>query len=198
MPVDEDHGITYDIQLLVRDTDWTRLTKQLLLYSAARIFHFGGVAATLRSRTEDYVQEAVKLILDGTRHFDPSERTLFGALSGVIDSLISHDLEKSVRRGVHLSLVQADGDNLIAGEMLEEHLAAKDDFEAEIVLRDQFEAFLASLHDDAELQRYARLRAANTCVTADEYAALMRMPVENVRNMDRRLRRRRLNWSTRQ
>jgi hypothetical protein len=93
--------------MVVRETDWPHLTKQLLGYTAARTSHFGDAVAFLRSKVEIYVLEAVRLILDGTRQFDPAEESLFRALASTVDSLIAEDLEKSGRSSFHLLLVPA-------------------------------------------------------------------------------------------
>lgn len=195
MAVDHQHGLASDVQQALLEADWPHLLKKGLVYTATRIFHFGGMWF-LKARRDEYVQEAAKLILEGQRQFDPERQTLFQCLAGVIDSLISHDIEKVVRRGYHFSLVQGPDDDLLPGEISEEQLAGLDDFENEVLLRDQRDKFIASI-DDEELRRYAQMRADGAYDNAEEFAKALQTTVENIRNMDRRLRRRRAQWSNR-
>jgi len=183
---------TDDLQKLFLRIDWEMMTKKLLLYGRYRVTRFGG-AASLRQNIQDYVHDAVRLLFDGTRQFDGDDEELFGFLCGVIDSLISHDMEKSRRRGRHLSLAWSRGDDETQEEIREDQLPSADDVESDVTLRDRFMAFLASI-EDKQLARYALVRAGDDGSSAEQYASALNTTVEDVRNMDRRLRRRRAQW----
>jgi hypothetical protein len=181
-----------DLIALLRAIEWDPLVRKLLAYASFRISRFGG-AAYLRQKIEDYVQEAVKLMLDGTRHFEFNEQALFAFLCGVVDSLVSHDAEKARRRGTHLSIIAAPSNDDAKGETYEDRIASAADIEGDVVLRDQLDTFVTSL-PDGRIRTYTRMRASESCATAEEYASAMNTTVEEVRNMDRRLRRRRVRW----
>jgi hypothetical protein len=188
---DESHEVS-DLEALLLAIDWEDLTERLLAYGLKRASRYHGTAY-VRQKVKDYVQEAVKRMLDGTRHFESSEEALFGFLCGVIDSLMSHDAETMRRRGAHLSLVPSPASDDATDGIYEDRLASPEDLESDIILRNRLRAFISSL-DDRELETYIVMRACDACTTTEEYAAAMIRTVEEVRNMDRRVRRRRQQW----
>jgi len=181
-----------DLETLLRAIDCEDLTERLLAYGLKRASRYR-CAAYVRQKVEDYVQEAVKRMLDGTRHFELSEEGLFGFLCGVIDSLMSHDAERTRRRGAHLSLVPAFASDDETDGIREDWLASPEDLESDVILRNRLRTFVASL-EDRQLETYTLMRACDACTTTEEYAMAMGMTVEDVRNMDRRVRRRRPQW----
>jgi RNA polymerase sigma factor (sigma-70 family) len=181
-----------DLRALLQKIDWDLTTRKLLAYGSYRVTKFGG-APSLRQTIQDYVQEAIERLFDGTRQFQGDEEALFRFLCGVVDSLMSHDLEKARRRGKHLSLAYSRSEEETQGEIREDRLASSDDLEGDAVLRNRFDAFLSSL-DDRRLKKYALMRAADDGATTEEHAEALCTSVEDVRNMDRRLRRRRAQW----
>ncbi|MEA2328430.1 MAG: hypothetical protein QOE68_3389 [Thermoanaerobaculia bacterium] len=184
---DVDRGIP----AFIRETNWTVLTKRLTAHTHFRLARHGSLANRYLNRAEDYVQEAVIRLMDGTRQLaDGSEKHLFWFLCGVIDSLVSHDAEKARRRGIQLLITTED--NNLPDEVEEEHLSSSEDFERRIILRNELAHFMASLEPD--LEQYVRLRAAGKYETAEEYAMALNTTVSDIRNMDRRLKRRRRQW----
>jgi hypothetical protein len=178
----------------LKATDWNDIVKRLLGYARYRLSRHGTAGNRFCNKPDDYVQEAVKLYLDGVRRFSPTpETTLFAFLCGVVDSLISHDAEKTERRGYQIALSSDDPDD--AGfDFLETRLASPENFEENIVLQNEYERFLKLL--DPDLREYVRLRVDEEAMpTAEEFAATLRTSVSEIRNMDRRLRRRRNQWN---
>jgi len=181
-----------DLRALLMTIDWDVMTPKLLAYASYRIARFGGGAA-IRQKISDYVQEAIKLLFEGTRRFEGDEEALFRFLCGVVDSLISHDMDKTRRRGKHLSLAHSRSDDAAQDEIYADLLTSPDDPEEDLVLRNRFGAFLSSL-ENRGLRRYALQRAADDGATSEELADALSTSVEDIRNMDRRLRRRRAQW----
>jgi DNA-directed RNA polymerase specialized sigma24 family protein len=193
----EDHHDRYlatELAQIIEETDWQSLTKRLLVYTRYRLARHGSAANRYGSNAEDYVQEAVALLFEGKRHFVPApDRSLFRFLCGVVDSIINHSGEKARRRGTQLFIGNEAGEDGVPGGLDEEHLASDDDFEEQIIARDELERFMESLEPD--LERYVRLLAADQSVSAEEHALSLGTSVSEIRNMDRRLRRRRNQWS---
>lgn len=75
------------------------------------------------------------------------------------------------------------------GEIDEQHLASDDDFEHQIIARSELERFKKTL--DPDLVRYVSLLAAEQSSSAEEHAMSLGTSVSEIRNLDRRLRRRR-------
>lgn len=175
---------------LITGKTWSLVTKRLLGFAEVRLHRHGPYARRYTNRAEDYVQEAVVRLMDGTRHVSAGdENDLYRGLCSIVDSLISHDAEKANRRGTHMLITN---DEASRDEVVEEHLSSGEDFETQIIMRNEFEHFMASLEPD--LEQYVRLRAAGEYETAEEYAAALGTTVTQIRNMDRRLRRRRDRW----
>lgn len=76
--------------------DWRELTPRLLAYALYRTSrHRVGRRAT---RTpEEYVQEAVHVVLEGRRLPPDTDTSVFMYLAQVIDELIRHDLDSTRR-----------------------------------------------------------------------------------------------------
>lgn len=188
MPVEHEE-VVRTLLTLARIIDWELFTKKLLAYTRYSVMTYGG-AVFLRERISDYVQESIRLVLDGTRRVEANdEKEFFIKLCGVIDSLVSHDLEKAVRRGLHLQLVLDEPADDARDVIYESSLPSPDDFECDVILRNRVDRFIGKL-EGHELQAYARMRANDLHGSAEEYAIALHTTVENVRNMDRRLRRR--------
>lgn len=176
---------------LIDETNWSILTKRLLAYARYRLSRHGSFASRYTNRAEDYVQEAAIRLMEGTRQFEEGTRqNLFHFLCGVIDSLVSHDAEKAGR--LHLQTLVCGEYTSSPNEIEEEHLSSDEDFEDRIIARNELERFMASLEPD--LQEYVRLRAAGNLKTAEDFATTLRTTVSDIRNRDRRLRRRRNQW----
>ncbi|HEX7830367.1 MAG TPA: hypothetical protein VF787_11965, partial [Thermoanaerobaculia bacterium] len=173
----------------IEAADWSDLTPRLLAYTRMRLSRHGVAALGYGREPSDYVQQAVVLFLEGTR--TPSgNRTLFEFLCGVVNSLISHEAEKSRMRGPHYAINIGVED--AASGISEDRLPSTESFESGWLANDEMERFLQSIEPDLAL--YARLRMAKPGATADEYARDLGVPVAEVRNMDKRLKRRREQW----
>lgn len=194
MDDDIPHHPDSELAEILDQTNWDDLTRRLLLYANYRFSRHGAASGRYVNKPDDYVQEAVTALLDGRRRYSPSpEKTLFAFLCGVVDSLLSHDAEKAERRGTHLFIGNDDVDDAPPDEYSEDRLASNDNFEEDIIVKDELAHFMGFLEPD--LQTYVRLRARDTQSSAEECAATLQISVSDVRNMDRRLRRRRERWT---
>lgn len=186
----------YDEQALaavVASADWDDLTKRLLAYASWRLTRFTS-AKRAGCTADDYVQQAVTLLLTGQRRFPADgDVQLFSFLCGVIDSLTSHAAEKIRRRtkngAAEVAIVSEENDDTALDGIGEEHLGAPAHFEAELIARDCFERFARSL--EPRLAAYVRLRISGRYGTAEEYAKALSTTVPEIRNLDRQLWRRR-------
>jgi hypothetical protein len=176
---------------LAEQVDWDDWVPRLIGYARWRQSRHGALVARCALQPTDCAQEAVKLWLDGTRTFERgTERELFSFFCSVIDSLISHDLEKTFRRGSQVSIRKDGGDDAGAGEIAEGRIRSKDDFEHKLVFREELKGFLRSL--GPELARYARFRVNELDFSAEQRAMALGISVADIRNLDRRLKR----WGT--
>lgn len=194
--MDEDipHHPSSEFSKLLAETDWADLTKRLLLYARYRFSRHGSASGRYGNKPDDYVQEAVAAFLAGRRQFSLSHgKTLFEFLCGVIDSLLSHDAEKAERRGPQLFIGNDASGEAAPDEYQEDRLASDVNFEQDIIVKEELEHFVRLL--DPDLQAYVRLRAEGIYSTAEECAATLCTTVGDIRNMDRKLRRRREQWS---
>lgn len=174
-----------DLARTIESIDWAAMTARLLAFTAYRLARYGAFRARLGKTPADYVQEAVKLLLTGQRHFPrDANLSVFSFLCGIISSLASHDAERASR--LSLTGLNFAGDEDLLGE---EEPLDDIDIEREVVARDESEHFILSL--DADLQAYVRLRLSGDYRTAHEYARALNISVAELRNLDRRLRRRR-------
>ncbi|HET8797288.1 MAG TPA: hypothetical protein VFO89_06365 [Thermoanaerobaculia bacterium] len=156
---------------------------------AAVVLRRGGRTTGL-DEADDYVQQAVKLVLEGRRNLPPdaTPRQIRAALYGIVESLIYHHRRKLRRRGRFIPIASEPGD----GQISEQEIVEKRDDEAERAARQSLKSFLAKI--DARLRRYALARVADPDATADQHARYQRVPVAAIRAMDKRLRRRRDLW----
>lgn len=199
MSTDQNPVTTIDEALdeTLQGQDWEVLTKRLIAYARYRMCRVTS-ARNSGNAPEDYAQQSIVLFLEGTRRFSPGEgRTLFGFLCGVVDSLVSHDAEKSRRRDLdgaaEVSIGNDDAEESRVDQVNEEHLRA-DSFEPDVVSRDHFERFARRL--DPRLRVYVRLLAEERYATAKECAAALGTTERAVRNMDRQLSRKRKLYDT--
>lgn len=180
---------------LVAVTDWSQWTERLLGYALWRAWRHGPAAAAFDLQPGDLVQEAITLWLLGRRTFDQgTTRAFFVFLCGVIDSLISHDREKSTRRGKVYSIAKDGGEEPNGDEVTEGRIPAHEDLEEEILFRDHIHSFIQSL--EPELAAYARLFVEDPDSSAADRAAKLATTVTEIRNLDRRLHRAAAHWST--
>ena len=189
----DDQAYEQALAALVAATPWNDLTPRLIAYSSYRLLRF---ASAKRSGlgADDFAQQAIALALSGRRRLNlTGEPTLFSQLCSVCDSLISHEAEKAQRRikggMAEVPIVVQEDDEVPADQVTEEHLGAPANFEIELIARDRLECFTRSL--EPRLARYVRLRVSGRYATAEEYARALSTSVQEIRNMDRRLWRKR-------
>lgn len=183
----------YTLAEFVEIYDWDPSVRRWVAYASHRLSRHGSASARYEKQAHDCVQEAICLTLAGDRHFECGTRhDFFAFICGVIDSLISHDGEKARRHGVVVSITSNDKEEGRTNELNEECIPSHEDPEHDVLFRVDLQRFLDSLESD--LAGYARLRAEKDGATAEDYARLLGVSVEDIRNMDRRLRRRRQQW----
>lgn len=176
-----------------REPKFDEVTRRLAAYTAHRLARHGHAARGM-DEPLDFVHEAVRLVLEGSRHVPAGadDSMKFRVLASTIDSLIIHARERLERKGLHLSLA-APGD-LHHGDIGEDRLAAADAFEDETIARQALDRFVESL--DPQLGRYVRDRVEHDDLTAEEHARRLDLSVAEIRNLARRLGRRRGDWPT--
>jgi DNA-directed RNA polymerase specialized sigma24 family protein len=180
---------------LVALIDWYATTTRLMGYANSKIWRHGAAAARYALQAPDLVQEAITSWLEERRIFDAgTESAFFGFLCGVVDSLLSHDKEKTIRRGRQLSISKDGGDETTIDEVSEGRIRAKGDFERDFLFRDNLERFIDSLEPD--LATYARALVQAPDSSAEERALALNITVADVRNFDRRLHRWARQWRT--
>ena len=188
-----DAGPTYTRDELAARTNWDEYSVRLLGYARMKLSRHGAAAARYEFQPPDLVQEAIALWLRGRRVFEAgTERAFFGFLCSVVDSILNHDKEKTVRHGWQYSISKEGGDDATIDEMSEERIRAEGDLERELLFRDNLERFIESLEPD--LAAYARYVADFSDSTAIERARVLEMTVTDVRNYDRRLHRHAKQW----
>jgi DNA-directed RNA polymerase specialized sigma24 family protein len=169
-------------------TDWNDYTIRLLAYARLKLWRHGAAAARFALQPHDLVHEVVELWLENRRIFESgTQGAFFAFLCSVIDSLLSHDKEKTFRHGRQVSISKEGGDEN-SDEMNEGRIRAGGDFERDFLFRDNLERFIGSL------AAYARLLAAAPDSSAEERAHALGITVTEVRNLDRRLHRRGRQW----
>jgi len=175
--------------------DWDEYTPRLLGYANWKIWRHGAAAARYELQAQDLVQEAITSWFEERRTFDAgTERAFFAFLCSVVDSLLSHDREKTIRRGRQLSISKDGGDDATIDEVSEGRIRTEEDFERDFLFRDNLERFIESLEPD--LAAYAKALAEVPDSSAEERALAMRITVADVRNFDRRLHRWARQWMT--
>jgi DNA-directed RNA polymerase specialized sigma24 family protein len=157
----------YEVPPIFFDEEfWARAIPRLSVYAQRRL----SAMRAERIDAEDCVQQAVMLVLDRTRRCRGvgPERFLFN----VIDSLISHEQEKHGR----------DVDVVDTAPLCEQSLIAED-------LKRHLLMLLPP-----DLRDYVRLRVSETCLQVEDYAEALDVSIADIRNMERRLQRRRKLW----
>lgn len=176
---------------LVCQIDWDDIVPRVIAYSKHRASLYG---EPYKSRATEYALEAFELFLNGTRHFAATPQcTPFQFFCGTVKSLISHDSEKVGRRGNHVSLGVNAAESAPARFIYGNVSPSDDDIAGRLAFADDLERFIESL--DADLQDYVRLRM-EVDQTAAEHAASLGKTEKQIRNMDKRLKRRRIEWTT--
>ncbi len=180
------HEVLYRkcIAELIEKRNNERDTREMLIYTMRK----HGKRARVFRDPEDYPNEAVLRTMDGRRKFDfDGDKTLMQHYQSVIDSLVSHDLEKAAR---HVPL--ADRGDAEDGEPLggydSSRLVASGHTAQEVI-----EKVDAERHDEKlspEERTYKELRRSGLCKTAKDFARHMSIPEKKVRNIERRLARR--------
>lgn len=172
--------------------DWDDYIPRLVGYARVKVWRHGAAAARYALQPQDLVHEAVELWFENRRIFEEgTERAFFAFLCGVVDSLLSHDKEKTVRHGRQISISREGGDET-SDEMNEGRIRAEGDFERDLLFRDNLEHFIESLEND--LAAYARFLADTPDASAKERALALGVTVTDVRNLDRRLHRHGRQW----
>lgn len=191
IPPAEEAYTLREILDLLDEAKWAEYARRWTAYARSRQCRHGQRAARFLSQPGDYVQEAIRLTLEGRRHFENGTvDEFFAFICSVIDSLISHEASRE-KRHFCVALV-SDTDEPAMGEVYESNLAATGSSEEKLLFLNDLEKFLTILESD--LATYARLRAVDAYSTAEEYAIALNTSVSEIRNMDRRLRRRRNQW----
>lgn len=174
-------------------TDWDEVVTRLVGYASRRVRRHGVAAGDYDLQPGDLAQEAIALWLSGKRIFEQgSEHEFFGFFCSVIDSLLSHDREKTIRRGRRQSIGAMAGDQEGSGVIGEGSIAAKLDFERDLILRNAIERFIGSL--EADLAPYARLVYEFPDASAEDRARMLGMSIDEIRNFHRRLHRWAKRW----
>jgi hypothetical protein len=175
-------GSAYEQRLaqFFRTIDFDELTTHAIRYTVRK-----HKQRAYRFRTPpDYFNEAIMLIMDLRRIFDfEGTKSFEQFVESVIDSLVSHDLEKAAR------LVQiVDRGDVEEGEALGGFDAGRlvaTERTDEVIDRIDAEKRDAKL--PPELQQYRKLRRSGQCRTAKEFAVQMGIKVSDIRNIERRL-----------
>lgn len=183
----------YTLTELMEILDWDPFVRRWINFAQSRLSRHRSSAARYEHDPGDCVQDAIRLVLEGRRHFESGTQSeFFHYICDVIKSLISHDGEKTKRHGIAVSIASDAPEEEPTAQLNEARVASDQNVEYEVVFRDDLTRFLASL--EPELARYAHLRAEHDDLQAIDFAAVLGTTVEEIRNMDRRLRRRREQW----
>jgi hypothetical protein len=174
-----------EVTRIVTTANWDDVSRRVLAYTAAK----HGSDATRSGKTPaDRLNHAVMILLERRHHF-PHYRnvSLVAFLCSTIDGIVSHDAEKVRKRGTPLRIVTERIEGV--GECSEEELPAVVEEPRDVIAEKQSERFIAAL--EPQLQAYVRLRQAEPGWTTKQYAEMLGTSVEQIRNWDRKLRRRR-------
>jgi hypothetical protein len=186
------HATFTSVEDILRNTDWDDITCRLVAYANWRASFYGKASGAYRSRAEDYAQEAIKLFVEGRRHYEPSPAvSFFRFLCGVVESLMSHDAEKTSRRPRTIRIATAADNESASNYFDAAYLRSPEDVERRIISGDELEHLLDWLEPD--LRAYAQVRMEFEG-TAAEYARALNTSEREIRNMDKRLKRRRNEW----
>jgi hypothetical protein len=169
---------------LIEKRDNARDAREMLAYTMRK----HGRRARVYRDPEDYPNEAIIRTMDGRRKFDfDGEKTLMQHYQSVIDSLVSHDLEKAARH-VRLADREDAEDGAPLGGYDSSRLVATDHTEQEVITKVDAGRHQASL--PPEERKYDELRRSGLCKTAKDFSLQMCIPEKHVRNIERRIARR--------
>jgi hypothetical protein len=180
------------LKQILEATEWEDIIPRVIAHTVRRL---GPGTNRYGKGPEDYVYQAIELLLTRHRHFPHDRVGLFTFLCNTVHSLHTHDAEKIATEGQHLAVTSGKIREARVDEKDESRLTAPehhDDSGAAATAND----FLLSL-DDEKLREYARLRALGAYDTAKEYAAALGVTEQTIRNYDRKLKRRRDRWVVR-
>ncbi len=163
------------------------LVERLVLFARRRLWKLTG---RVLDRPEDYVHRAIELTLSGKRQRDP-ECPMFTHLTGIISSLVSHDVESAANRSTADWPSQATGEPIdFAAELPtpeEDIIARESEDQQNLVLGKVFQA----LSGEDDLCSFVRLLIdAPEALAPRDLADALHIPVDDVYLMRKRLRRR--------
>lgn len=161
--------------------DWDHLVPRLLL--VARRFHQRALC-NYRGAPEpmDLVQQAIADVMDGRRRW-PQGVPLFNLLYGVMRSHVSNFAARQQPTGP----AEAGTRHISLDDVL---VPAADALPADIRRSELREAVLRLVEDDPLLERMVELLFEDPHLKASDYAAMLDIPVEDVYNAAKRLKRR--------
>jgi DNA-directed RNA polymerase specialized sigma24 family protein len=163
--------------------------QERLLYIAESLLRMHGARARHYGYTgEELVNEALLRGFAGDRHC-PEGLPLDVFFTWTMKSVLSHEADRAEHELERVSL-ESDDDSPAF------ELPAADDVEASATANMNFGRFKDSL-DDEELRDYVDLLVREHGSTAEELAVKSGRSVQDIRNLDRKLARRRALWSPR-
>jgi hypothetical protein len=184
--IDEDERT---LQGILETTDWNSLIPRVIAHTVDRL----GPSSAHGKSPSDYVYEAVLHLFTRRRHYPHyrDDLSLFTFLCHTVHGMRTNDLAKSAAEGQHLSIAADGTEEPAAGELRPDALPATTTGDA-AAAAERAEDFFATLEPD--LRAYARLLAEERYATAKQYADALHVSVQTIRNYDRKLKRRRLQW----
>lgn len=168
----------------------SELLERTHAYAEATLRRHGPRASQYAFTSEEFVGEAITRALRGDRVYR-EELDPFWFLVGIVRSLISHEAARPEHKHKHVS---ADADDDEESHGLHE-LPSHEDLEAHAMAKDLAEHFVKTL--DPELKEYVDLCIEESGSTAEELAEMLGTTVQHIRNLDRKLARRRAQWNSR-
>jgi hypothetical protein len=165
----------------------TELLKRTHEYAKVVLRRHGLRASRYAFTSEEFVDEAITLALRGNRVY-PDGLGPYTFLAGIVRSLIDRESDRFERQ--HVSIVEEDSESHGIRE-----LRSPEDLEAEMVAHDLREQFVRTLEPD--LKVYVELCIEESGSTAEELARRLGTTVQHIRNLHRKLARRRAQWNSR-
>jgi hypothetical protein len=166
------------------------LLERLIEDASHRLGRHGPIANDYEYSAEAFVNEAITRALE-ERRACPSGLPVYVFLANTVKSLISHEGQRPEYRRKRVRL-DADDD---ASASVVDTLPANDDVEATVTASVASDRFKKSL--DPELREYVETLEKEAGSTAEDLAKKLRKPVKTIRNLDRKLSRRRSQWNPR-
>ncbi len=167
----------------------SELLERLHAYAETTLRRHGPRASHYAFTSEEFVGEAITRALRGERIYR-EDLPPFIWVAGIVRSLISHEAKRLEHTGRHISI---DADDEESNGLHE--LPSPEDLEAKAVAKDLAVQFVKDL--DPELRDYVRVCVEESGSTAEELAEKIGTSVQHVRNLDRKLARRRAQWNSR-